>query len=178
MRIGRSKRAQRLPNEVVYYGQNGEDPDDIRLERMDSNGGWIATPTDLVRFAVNVGGFENAQQILNPCTIKLMTKPSAVNKADARGWGISDDGSWTHNGSLPGTSAVIKRIRSGFCWAAIANTRRPPEEAMNRALSNMVRDMAPTCSWLESLNSRAEQLLVCRQAGNCRGSMDSYTAVI
>jgi D-alanyl-D-alanine carboxypeptidase len=85
MRIGRSKREQRVPTEVVYYGQNGEDPYDIRLERMDSNGGWIATPTDLVCFAVNVGGFDNAQQILNPDTIKLMTAPCAVNKADAGG---------------------------------------------------------------------------------------------
>lgn len=145
MSIGRSKREQRVRSEVVYYGQNGEDPYDIRLERMDSNGGWIATPTDLVCFAVNVGGYQNAQQILNSDTINLMMTPSAVNKADAKGWGISANGNWTHTGSLPGTSAVIVRTppeHGGLCWAAIANTRRPPEETMNRALSKVVGDMA------------------------------------
>jgi CubicO group peptidase (beta-lactamase class C family) len=143
MRIGCSKREERVPDEVVYYGQNGEDPYDIRLERMDSNGGWIATPTDLVRFAVNV--FSDKHQILDTDSIDLMTEPCPVNAAYARGWGIGKDGSWNHSGSLPGTSAVIAWTppkHGGLCWAAIANTRRPPEETTNRALSDMAGNMA------------------------------------
>ena len=39
------------PLEVTYYGQDGDDPYDKPLSRMDSHGGWIASAADLARFA-------------------------------------------------------------------------------------------------------------------------------
>jgi CubicO group peptidase (beta-lactamase class C family) len=55
----------RANHEVTYYGQNGEDPYAINVTRMDSHGGWLATPTDLVNFALRVDGFDNPPDILS-----------------------------------------------------------------------------------------------------------------
>ena len=46
MQIGKNDLSQRLPNEVQYYGV---DPYSLHLDRMDGNGGWIASALDLSR---------------------------------------------------------------------------------------------------------------------------------
>lgn len=56
MHIAANTRNERFPKEVIYYGQNGEDPYSLNVARMDSHGGWIATPSDLVRFALQITG--------------------------------------------------------------------------------------------------------------------------
>jgi CubicO group peptidase (beta-lactamase class C family) len=48
MAIAGNTLAQRHPGEVKYYGQERENPYDMNVARMDSHGGWIARPTDLV----------------------------------------------------------------------------------------------------------------------------------
>jgi CubicO group peptidase (beta-lactamase class C family) len=48
MVIGGDKEADRKPNEVKYYG--GGAYSSVKPQRFDSHGGWIATPTDLLRF--------------------------------------------------------------------------------------------------------------------------------
>ncbi len=53
--------AQRQPGEVKYYGQ-GENPYGINITRMDSHGGWIARPADIVQFFMHVDGFCVAAQ--------------------------------------------------------------------------------------------------------------------
>jgi CubicO group peptidase (beta-lactamase class C family) len=56
MQIAQNKESQKAENEVVYYGQFGENPYGINVTRMDSHGGWIATPGDLVKFLNHVAG--------------------------------------------------------------------------------------------------------------------------
>ena len=140
MRIAANTRAERATQEVMYYGQNGEDPYGINVSRMDSHGGWLATPKDLVLFLARVDGFKSSQNILRPETIRQMTTPCAVNSGYARGWATNSLGNWWHIGSLPGTTAIAVRTSSGFCWAALTNTRRQPD--MDLALDNMVWEMA------------------------------------
>jgi len=109
---------------VKYYGQNGEDPYGMNVTRMDSHGGWIASPADVVQFAMHVGGFANPASIIKPETIALMTVPSIANPRYAKGWAVNPvNGSWSHTGSLPGTKTNMVRVKSGFCWAAFANSR-------------------------------------------------------
>lgn len=122
MRIGGSSIAERAANEVVYVGQNA-DPYRANIARLDSCGGWIASPSDLVRFAMHVDGRFDTPSILRPETTKIMLTPSAVRPRYAKGW-ATNGRNWWHNGSLPSTSAVMVRTQSGFCWAALANTRR------------------------------------------------------
>jgi CubicO group peptidase (beta-lactamase class C family) len=142
MRISGNTLDERAPEEVVYYGQNGENPYDMNVTRMDSHGGWLATPRDLVAFLNHVDGFKSTPNILRPETIKLMTAPGAVNSGYARGWAVNNAPNWWHSGSLPGTTTIMVRTASGFCWAALTNTRRAGQPDIGLALDNMVWEMA------------------------------------
>ncbi len=137
MRIAGNTRAQRSPNEVAYYPDGN--PYGMNVTRMDSHGGWIASATDLVRFAMHVDGLAAERSILKPDTIKAMTTPSAVNRGYAKGWAVNAR-NWWHNGSLPGTTSIMVRTQSGFCWAALANARHGESGgALDRLVWSMVR---------------------------------------
>ncbi|MFI5011953.1 MAG: serine hydrolase domain-containing protein [Hyphomicrobiales bacterium] len=123
MEIAGNTLAERKPLETRYYGQGGENPYDMNVARMDSHGGWIARPADLVAFATHVDGFSTTPSLLNPDTIRMMTTASAVNRNYAKGWAVNQAGNWWHNGSLPGTTTIMVRTHSQFCWAALTNTR-------------------------------------------------------
>jgi len=152
MRIAGNTEKDRAPKEVTYFGQGQghyDDPYKINVTRMDSQGGWIATPADLVRFALHVDGFDSARNILKPETIRKMATRSAANQSYARGWSVNPKGHWWHAGDLGGTTAILVRTSSRFCWAALTNTRR---EETASALDDMVWDMASKISaWRAAL---------------------------
>jgi CubicO group peptidase (beta-lactamase class C family) len=124
MAIAGNTLAQRRPGEVKYYGQEGGNPYNMNVTRMDSHGGWIARPTDLVQFFMHVSGFPTPPNILKPETIQIMTTASAVNAGYAKGWEVNKVNNWWHNGTLSGSETIAVRTHTGFCWAAFANTRR------------------------------------------------------
>ena len=95
----------------------------MNVRRMDSHGGWLATPTDLVRFLVRVDGFPTKPDILKPETLQTMTTASAASPGYAKGWCVNQYHNWWHMGSLPGTITVMVRTSGQFCWAALTNTR-------------------------------------------------------
>jgi CubicO group peptidase (beta-lactamase class C family) len=124
MRIGGSRLRDRAEGEVVYHRQDGDfDPYAMNVARMDSNGGWLASPADLVRFVIGLDGTARSAAILKPETVAGMTKPSDVNPGYARGWFIYGHNQLWHAGSLAGTSAAVMHTPSGLCWAALANSR-------------------------------------------------------
>ncbi|HEX9214616.1 MAG TPA: serine hydrolase domain-containing protein [Bradyrhizobium sp.] len=123
MTIAGNTRDQRQAGEVAYYSQ-GESPYEMNVRRMDSHGGWIATPTDLVQFLMHVDGYARPANILRPHTIQAMTTAPSYSPDYAKGFCINKFGNWWHNGSLPGTSTIAVRTHGGFCWAAFTNTRR------------------------------------------------------
>jgi CubicO group peptidase (beta-lactamase class C family) len=123
MTIAGNTRDQRQAGEVAYYGQ-GENPYDTKVRRMDSHGGWIATPADLVQFLMHVDGFSRPANILRLHTIEVMTTAPSYSPDYAKGFCVNKLGNWWHNGSLPGTSTIAVRTHGGFCWAAFTNTRR------------------------------------------------------
>ena len=148
MKIAENKLSQRATNEVVYVGQYSENPYDLNITRMDSHGGWLATPTDLVRFLNHVTGFADTPGLLKPETIRVMTTPSPAYPQSspakyARGWMVRDNGAgnWWHNGSLPGSTTIMVRTSTGLCWAALTNTRTEPSDVINAALDQMMWDM-------------------------------------
>jgi hypothetical protein len=108
---------------------------------MNSHGGWIARPADLVRFAVHVDGFATTPNILSPSTIQVMTSATRANPRYAKGWAVNQSGNWWHTGSLPGTATIMVRTHSGFCWGALANARRPQSD-MEGDLDRLVWMMA------------------------------------
>ena len=124
MRISGNTLAERANDEVVYYGQQGDgDPYGMNVRRMDSHGGWLATAADLVNFAIHVDGQEQNRDILKPSTITEMTTPTTAGPDYAKGWAVNKYSNWWHTGALPGTSTIMVRTSSNFCWAALTNTR-------------------------------------------------------
>ncbi|MBS1755372.1 MAG: serine hydrolase domain-containing protein [Ferruginibacter sp.] len=115
--------ADRKPNEVIYTGQNGNNPYLYNITRMDSHGGWLASATDLARFMVKVDGFPGKADILQPSTITTMITKSVPSSNYACGWGVNSANHWWHTGSLPGTATEIIRSNSGFCWVVLCNSR-------------------------------------------------------
>jgi CubicO group peptidase (beta-lactamase class C family) len=142
MRIAGNTLAERAPGEVKYYGQGRDLPYAINVSRMDSHGGWIATPTDLASFATHIDGFPDTMQLLRHETLIQMTTPSAANHGYAKGLRVNSGNNWWHTGSLPGTATIMVRTHTNLCWAAFANTRSPRSRMaadMNRLIWKMVR---------------------------------------
>jgi CubicO group peptidase (beta-lactamase class C family) len=139
MRIAGNTLQQRLNDEVMYYRQEGDlDPYGINVSRMDSLGGWLANPVDLARFIAKI-----ERGILKPETVSAMTTPSAINPRYARGWFLTGRNRW-HLGSLPRTSAVMVVTLSGFCWAALANSRdsrSASSQQLDRTVWGMIRQV-------------------------------------
>lgn len=123
MEIGGNTLSERKPGEVVYYGQQGQQPYHFNLSRMDAHGGWIASATDLALFLTAVDGFNTRPDILSPATVKTMTTGSAANTGYALGWAVNAWNNWWHAGSLPGTATEIVRAVNGFNWMILCNTR-------------------------------------------------------
>lgn len=123
MQIGGNTLSQRKPNEVVYYGQHGEQPYIYNITRMDAHGGWIASATDLARLLVHVDGFPAPADILSDTAITAMTTGSSANAGYALGWAVNPYHNWWHSGSLPGTASEIIRSHHGFTWVMLCNTR-------------------------------------------------------
>jgi CubicO group peptidase (beta-lactamase class C family) len=150
MQIAANKESQRAPNEVVYYGQYSEDPYKLNVTRMDSNGGWIASSTELVQFLNHVAGAPGIPALLKPATIQAMTTPAAAYPQGtaryARGWMVRNNeaGAWWHNGSLPGSTTIMVRTATGMCWAALTNTRTQPSNEIDTALDEMMWNLVRT----------------------------------
>jgi CubicO group peptidase (beta-lactamase class C family) len=151
MRIAGNTLKQRAPNEVVYVGQYNEDPYKMNIARMDSDAGWLATPSALVQFLDHVGGSGSISSLLKPETIRVMTTPSPVFPATsaakyARGWMVGMGNMW-HNGSLPGSTTLMVRTATGLCWAALANTRTEPHDQIDTALDTTMWNMVRSAGW-------------------------------
>lgn len=140
MRIAGDTPDRRAPNEVAYYCLNGGNPYAMRVSRMDSHGGWIARPTDLVTFLVRVDGIPLRPDILRPTTLQTMVTPTVVNPGYARGWCVNRVPNYWHDGSLPGTASIAVRTAGGFCWAALTNTGQP-RSPINGDLDRLIWEM-------------------------------------
>lgn len=85
-------------------------------------------------------GFSTTPSLLKPDVIRMMTTGPAFNPTYAKGWSINPAGNWWHNGSLPGTTSIMVRTHSQFCWAALTNTRATKGD-INGDLDNLVWTM-------------------------------------
>ena len=144
MRIAGNILEERVPGEVVYYGAAQEEAYGMNVRRMDSHGGWLATARDLAMFASHVDGQSAKRDILSPASIREMTTPSSANAGYAKGWAVNRVPNWWHNGSLPGTTSLVVRTASGFCWAALANSREVSGDtggAMDRMMWELVHQV-------------------------------------
>ncbi len=154
MKLGHTRLAGREENEARYYhpgtgtsvfaadlNQTVPSPYGAwYLEAMDAHGGWIASATDLARFA---SAFDDPEHcpILSRETIELMhERPPGLAGHDesgeekpvyySLGWRnrIHPGGKvnhW-HTGSLPGTATILIRRHDGMNFVALLNARVSP----------------------------------------------------
>jgi CubicO group peptidase (beta-lactamase class C family) len=146
MRVGHSLLAERAPGEVRYYefagaplvrsvfpshpGQVSSPYGGWYLEAMDSHGGWIASPIDLVRFIAHLDGTLKPAP-LSPATVaEMIAKPAGNLATDpdvwyGLGWQVRrvspGASNWWHNGSLEGTTTLMVRASQGMDWALLFN---------------------------------------------------------
>ncbi len=153
MRLGKSLAADRADGEVRYYDFAGAPLADpvfpsvmgqvpwpyggFAIEAMDSHGGWIASPIDMLRFQVGVDGRAPPADLISPAAIAAMiadpmvpscnpdgtTTPPTPGYWYGFGWSVNQYDNWWHSGSLPGTSTWIVRDHGGYGFALFFNTR-------------------------------------------------------
>jgi CubicO group peptidase (beta-lactamase class C family) len=170
MAIAGDSLADRKSDEVTYEGhpflglplnidgkeyvlEHKDEPYRVPVSRMDSHGGWIATAVDLVRFAVHFDNFPTPPDILTPASMTTMTTPTTATERNgdnpkyAKGWKLSkDEHNWFHTGDLPGSSSRLVVASNGFCFAALANTRRVGS-TMDLELDSMMWDFINNITW-------------------------------
>ncbi|KJC58238.1 hypothetical protein UP10_25075 [Bradyrhizobium sp. LTSPM299] len=140
MQIAGNTLKDRATNEVKYYSQTGGDPYGMNVARMDSHGGWIATPSDLTTLFVHIDGFKDTEQLLTDDSLRVMSAPSTANPRYAKGLFITPNNNWWHSGLLDGTTTISVRTNGDFCWSAFTNTRSR-DAGMSRALDQLVWQM-------------------------------------
>lgn len=143
MRLGKTRRADRAPGEVVYYYPqyaasvfpgDGSVPTPyggFYLEAMDAHGGWIASAIDLLRFIVAVDSITTPADILTAESVGRMTGRPApplwvgTDYYYAMGWLVRPahgDANWWHTGALAGTNTLMVRAYNGLAWVVLMNT--------------------------------------------------------
>ena len=102
-----------------------------------AHGGWIASPIDLLRFAVSVDKYVGTPSLLTAQSLSAMLanpkvpscnadgSTSAASAASWYGFGfqVNQYGNYWHTGSLPGTATEDVVANNGFNFAAFFNTR-------------------------------------------------------
>lgn len=133
MRVGQREAENLPPHEVHYYGQN-ENPYHriMHVARMDSFGGWVATPTQLLRVAHHCDGFPTVRDLLNSKSLTRMTTPSTANEFYACGWNVNKAPNWWHVGSFSGGSGIFVRTHDQYCWAILCNSRSKKSGYINK----------------------------------------------
>lgn len=128
-----TRKAEFRPDEPIYYQTPGSavSPyEGIALNAIDSLAGWVARPTDYLRYFLTLNGFAG-KSILKPQSIAQMfaSPPSAPKpppnwyglgvRVQARSGGLD---LW-HHGSMPGTQAEVVLSREGVAWVIAFNAR-------------------------------------------------------
>jgi len=131
MSLAGRRASERLSHEAMYFGRELAAPYELPIQRMDAYGGWIGAPSDVLRFLARVDGFPQPGDLLQPATVAAMMAPSAVNPGSptmpgyGRGWAVNTTGTTWHDGTLPGTQAIMVRVADQREWCAACNTGRP-----------------------------------------------------
>ena len=177
MRIGATRLFSRAENEVRYYHPgNGTSvfEKDLReevpspygawyLEAMDSHGGWIASATDLAKFAAALDDDDRRPLLSRESIERMHARPPGLagyekdgtekDRYYSLGWsnrvvrkaaGEQDAkvNHW-HTGSLPGTATIMIRRHDGKNFVALLNARTSPHAGhLGREIDQLLHKMA------------------------------------
>lgn len=180
MHLGKNLYENKLPNEVKYYevsnaelipacdgsGQmvprsNGGN----NIEELYGAGGWVASPSELLRFLAAIDNHPEIPDILNPVSIEYMTRH--IPHTLPIGWiETNSKGDWIRTGTLAGTSALMKKQADGYSWVFLTNTSSWKGSRFHYYIDTAIdRAMATVTEWpqrnlFEMQNTDYEKLLV------------------
>lgn len=97
----------------LYYGGND-------MDLIAPTGGWLASPSELLKLVLAVDGFKSRPDILSEESIQAMV--NIDNTKVPYGWKGVKKGFWYRTGTLRGTSALVVRQSNELCWVALFNT--------------------------------------------------------
>lgn len=152
----------KYPNEVKYYEVSNAEKIPAcdgsarmvlksnggnNIEDLSGAGGWVASPSELLRFMASIDGTPGIPDILKPETIAAMTQ--YVKDALPIGWiDITPDGEWSRTGTLAGTSALMKKQKDGYSWVVLTNTSSWKGSKFPHEINNMInRAMSTVPVW-------------------------------
>jgi len=158
MQLGGSFENEKLLDEVRYYQPEDAQPVEAydgsgrmvpkmygstNMSVLGSAGGWIASPVDLMKLINVIDGNPGVKDILSKQSIAEMTRVDQGG-LDPLGWrSTNENGEWWRTGTLPGSSALVKREPNGISWVMITNTSnyKGPHLAieMDRAMSRTLK---------------------------------------
>lgn len=137
MQLGGSFENEKRLEEVRYYQPEDAQPVEAydgsgrmvpkiygssNMTLLGSAGGWIASPIDLMKLLVVIDGDPAIKDILSVKSINEMTHVDEKG-LDPLGWrSTNEHGEWWRTGTLPGSSALLKRDPNGISWVMITNT--------------------------------------------------------
>ncbi|MEI7830421.1 MAG: serine hydrolase domain-containing protein [Prolixibacteraceae bacterium] len=137
MQLGGSFENEKLLEEVRYYQPEDAQPVEAfdgsgilvpkiygstNMAVLGSAGGWIASPIDLMKLLVVIDGDSRTNDILSMQSIAEMTHVDEKG-LDPLGWrSTNENGEWWRTGTLPGSSALLKREPNGISWIMVTNT--------------------------------------------------------
>jgi CubicO group peptidase (beta-lactamase class C family) len=154
MQIGHSKLEDRVPGEVRYESKNESVYGAFNLENMDSHGGWLASATDLARFAAAFDDEANCPILSADSIETIFSLPATIDPAQykpgtyyyACGWEVRDYGdgrrnTW-HTGSLPGCYTFMARWSNGVDCVVLFNRRGDDFNKIDPILSSTVKSIS------------------------------------
>jgi CubicO group peptidase (beta-lactamase class C family) len=127
--------ADKKKNEVTYYDRpqaelvpsylkkgNVQAPyGGFNITAMDAHGGWIASASDLLKFALAVDGRSSRPDVLSSSSIDSMSTHPFPSANFAHGWN-SDGKTHYHFGLLPGSSGFLEVESNDLAVALLFNS--------------------------------------------------------
>ncbi len=123
MQIGKNSLLLRLPLEAEYYSFGAFSPYSLDLNRMEGNGGWIASAVDLARVLVHINGDHGVPDILPSLQMDSLTEVLHASRNYGCGFIVWSNHAKGHNGAMPGTNALIHDAGDGGGWTVVMNGR-------------------------------------------------------
>lgn len=191
MYIGQNFSSDRESNEVKYYEVKEAEPveaydgsgvmtmksdggNDVNL--LSGAGGWVASPTELLRFVASIDNCEGKENILSTETIERMTYDSKTDKPI--GWATVRTSNWLRSGSMAGTSALIKRQGDGYTWVFISNSSSWVGARLSSyASSHITKALAKVSEWPERDLFDVEYINALAQKDNPISTIDENSSI-
>ena len=150
MELGKQRLEDRKEREVRYYDSQYDPYTVIDPERMDANGGWIATAVDLLLFLRRVDNLPFPGDILTTYSLDAMRTGSAAKANWGLGWTWNTNRTWEgHNGCMTGTSSFLVNREDGLAYAVLANKRTSCSWSLKSTIDTIMDELKAKDQWPE-----------------------------